>query len=398
MPTLLHLGLGNFHRAHQAIYTVKANALTGSNWRIRGVSLRRPAMRDALRPQEYDYTLVERAGGRSTYRRISVIDDILVEPEDPAAVRSAIADRDTPVITLTITEKGYLPGSAPSSMSVLAEGLALRADHGTPVTLISCDNLTGNGRALETALRAEARALGLDIGGYLDEAVACPDTMVDRIVPATTDALREEVLRETGWADASPVAAEGFSEWVLEDRFASDIPDWAAVGAVIVPSVTPYELRKLRLLNGSHSALAYAGLLKGHSHVHEAIADPDLRQKISGLMSEAIATLPPEMAAHAPAYCEALLERFSNPALAHRLDQIAQDGSQKLPIRLIATLRERQVIGLASPHVEWALSAWCAYVARCHADGQKLHDPMAADLMSVLDEGGSAQDLLDLIG
>ena len=416
MTRILHLGVGNFHRAHQAWYTHEANRLAGEDWRITGVSLRSPRMRDALRPQGFAYTLAvsDRAGER--LHRIGVLDHMLVAPEDAEAVIAALADPDVAVITLTVTEKGYHLGSdgrmrndAPaiaadldaltagrhptSTIGLLAAGLARRAATGAPVTVMSCDNLPENGPRLAAAVRAFAAA-GWDVADYLDRAVAFPASMVDRITPATDDTLRARIA-DTDLPPAEPVATEAFSEWVVEDAFAAARPAWEEAGAVLTEDVRPYELRKLRMLNGAHSYLAYAGTLAGHGFVHEAIADPALREGALALMDEAAATLPDIVRADARAYARALVARFENPHLQHRLRQIAMDGSQKLPIRILGTLRDRKARGMASPACEATLDAWAGFLAAEMEAGRVVDDPDADRLAAGLADGASPRELLE---
>lgn len=400
MKRIVHFGPGNFHRAHQAWYTHLANQQNDTEWRIIGVSLRSSTARDQLAPQDFSYTLVINGDGAPDYQRISVHDEILLAPESPDAVLDLIADPNTEIITLTVTEKGYhingasgrlntenpdiaaeLAGGEPATaIGFLALGLQRRQQNGAaPLTIISCDNLSSNGETLQRIVREFDNQADLGLAPYLDSSVTFPGTMVDRITPATTDGLREEVLRETGWADRSPVATEAFSEWIIEDNFAAAKPAWDKAGAEFVESVSPYELRKLRLLNGPHSFLAYAGLLTGHTYVHEAIDDAVLRRAVEELMLEATFTLPTRMQADAPDYCEKLIERFANPALKHELAQIAWDGSQKLPVRILPVISERDAKGFDSPRACDAISYWLIHIYQRAGAGAKIVDPLAQE-------------------
>ena len=415
MSRIVHLGVGNFHRAHQAWYTQEANRLAEEDWRITGVSLRSPAVRDALRPQGFAYALV--AGDRTGMQlhRIDVLDDILVAPEDPVAVVAALADAEVAAITVTVTEKGYhlgpggtlemdspaiaadleamASGDPPSSMiGLLTAGLTRRARTGDAVTVLSCDNLVENGPRLRAAVQAFAEAAGLEIADYLREAVTFPASMVDRITPSTDDAVAAR-LAGTDLPPAAPVATEAFSEWVIEDAFAGDRPAWDRAGAVLAGDVGPYETRKLRMLNAAHSYLAYAGLLAGHAFVHEAVADARLREGALALMDEATATLVGSARVDA-AYAAALVSRFENPFLEHRLRQIAMDGSLKLPIRVLGTLRARAARGLASPACEATVAAWAAFLAEELRAGRPIDDPDAARLEAGLASGLAPRDLL----
>jgi fructuronate reductase len=372
MGRIVHFGLGNFARAHLLEYTADAGG-----WDVVGVSLRSAAMRDGLSVQGFAYDLCVPGVG---VKRIDVIHDLLVAPENPQAVLDAIAT--TQIISATVTEKGYhldasgrldlgdpaikadLAGLGPATLiGFLAYGLARRA---TPVTVLSCDNRVENGAALARAVRdfAVAAELAIDWNN-----VRFPNAMVDRITPATTDAVRQLS------GDPMAVPTEAFREWVIEDNFAGPRPDWPDVQ--FVQDVAPHELRKLRMLNGAHSLMAYAGLARGHTFVHEAVADSVLRAQVRALMEEAAGTLPRDVRANAPAYAKALIARFENPALMHRLDQIAMDGSQKVPYRFFGTLRDTD--GNA-PAVISGIQAWINFCVSGTAANNVLSDPKAEDL------------------
>lgn len=381
MPTLLHFGTGNFHRAHQAVYTQDAGG-----WTITGVSLRSRAVIDALSPRNCTYTLATQSASGTRYRQIDVISEVLFAPDNPEAVIEAVAKAD--MISLTITEKGYclgangtldlnhpqivsdLDGTSQTAIALLAHGLSRRS---TPVAVLSCDNLTGNGDTLSAAVNTFAARAAI----RLPAGITFPNCMVDRITPATTGALRAEVLAQTGLSDHAPVATEPFTEWVIE-KFDAPHPDWDKAGAQFVTDVAPYEARKLRMLNGAHSTLAYAGLLAGYEFVHEAIADPKLLALIDAVMDEAAQTLPSQI--ETASYKAALLERFANPNLHHKLRQIAMDGSQKLPVRLVEAMAERTARGAASPALSAGIEAWCDFVVRETENHHKLDDPMADTL------------------
>ncbi|MEL6467319.1 MAG: mannitol dehydrogenase family protein [Pseudomonadota bacterium] len=394
MPRILHLGVGNFFRAHAAAYTQDS-----PGWSITGVSFRSSNIRNGLAAQDYTYPLVIKDRDSTKIRPITCLSDIRVAAENPRAIINAVADAQFDVITLTVTEKAYhltasghlnlsapeiqadLEGRGTTVVGTLARGLAQRT---APVTVLCCDNLPDNGVKLDRAVRRFATAAHLSLHSH----VSFPSCMVDRITPATTDDLRTE----TG--DPMAVPTEAFTEWVIEDRFAAAKPAWP--GAQWVDDVAPHEMRKLRMLNGAHSLLAYAGIAKGHTYVHEAVADPDLRSRATALMSEAAATLPPRMQAQAQTYADALIVRFENPNLRHRLRQIAMDGSQKIPIRILATLKDRQ--GTDSPALSQALDAWIAFVRAEVAAGRALDDPRASDLVAASKSSNPDRALRALIG
>lgn len=394
---IVHLGIGAFHRAHQAAMTDAVLAQHGGDWRIMGVSLRSPAARDQLAPQDGLYTLVVRDGAAEQLRVIGAVAGVLVAPADPAAVIAAIAAPTTHIVSLTITEKGYCHDPATGELQIdhpaiahdlehrsqpqsaigfLVAGLAARRGASAgPLTIMSCDNLPDNGRVLAGVVQHFAQLTDPSLAAWIDAHVAFPASMVDRIVPATTDADRHALAMRLGCGDAAMVKTEPFLQWVIEDRFAGPRPAWELAGAQIVADVRPFELAKLRMLNGSHSTLAYLGLLRGHEFVHRAIADPVIAQVIDELMVEAAATLPEVPGLDPVRYARELKRRFANPALQHRLAQIAMDGSQKLPQRLLGTLVDRHDAGEAAPAAAMGVAAWLR-----HFPGPHLDDPLAAEL------------------
>lgn len=387
MPRIVHLGLGAFHRAHQAWYTARA----GRDWAITGVVMRNRALYDTLCAQGGAYTLAEQTQAGLSAQSIAVHDRLILAADEPDAVVRAIADPDVAVITLTITEKGYADTAPGGAVGLLVRGLARRAGHGAaPVTVMSCDNLSGNGDALQRAATAMARATD----ATLDPANTFPNAMVDRITPATTPETLRAIAKATGAPeDRAAVITEGFSDWVIEDRFAGPRPSWDRAGAQIVADVGPFETRKLRLLNGAHSYLAYAGLAAGHVFVHEAFADPALRADVEALWDEATATLPPPAQETAAAYRAALTARFDVPAMRHSLAQIAQDGSLKLRERIVP-------VALASPAnraARRALAAWLRYLEA----GLPIIDPQADTLAQAMAQPiavARAQAALSVLG
>lgn len=405
MPRILHLGLGNFHRAHQAWHTARA----GGDWRITGVVMGNEALYAALRAQGGAYHLGIRGPEGLRVERIALHDRLLLARDDPKAVVAAIADPEVEIVTLTVTEKGYCLGAdgrldldhpaiagdlahgPRSAVGMLTHGLGKRS---TPVTVISCDNVSGNGHKLRAAVSDFARAAGLT----LPTGIRFPDTMVDRITPATTDAIRVEIAAASGIEDAAPVLTEAFSEWVIADDFAGPRPDWHRAGVEIVPDVTPFEMRKLRLLNAAHSFLAYAGLLAGHRYVHEAIADPDLRTGVERLWDEAQATLPEAVLPTTPAYRAALIERFSVADMRHELAQIAADGSLKLPERIVPLVASRD----DAPQAMRAIAAWIAFVSCAQDRAEQINDPNADHIATVIGTAANTRalctDLTALIG
>lgn len=400
---IVHFGLGAFTRAHQAAYTDAAMGLGDSGWMITGVSLRSPAVAQQLNPQNGLYLIAERGGEGTRYRLGGAIRDVLTAPHDSEAVIAAIADPATRIISFTVTEKGYCRAAdgsldpelagAGSFYPLLTEGLRQRRAAGASgVTLLSCDNLGHNGAVLERLMREYLAAHAPDLADWFQAACTCPSTMVDRIVPATTEADRAVAAADTGLEDAALVVTEPFSQWVIEDRFASGRPRWEAAGAQMVSDVGPYETAKLRMLNGAHSLLAYCGLKAGYTYVHEAIADPALLGQAEAQMREAAATIAVAPGQDLATYAADLVARFGNPALNHKLVQIAMDGSQKLPQRWLETLAIRQQAGEQCPAILPAIAAWIG-----HLRGQNgmVDDPLAAELLRA---ATSAQPVQALFG
>lgn len=405
---IVHFGIGAFHRAHQAVYTDDAMAAGDADWRIIGVSLRSADVAEQLNPQDGLYTLAQRSTDQVAARLIGSVAKVIVAPQDPDAVIDALASADTHIVSFTVTEKGYvrrpdgsldwdnadvvsdLAGSAPprTIYGFVAAGLARRKSAGLPgLTLLSCDNLADNGARLRELMSEYLTATDPALAEWFARHCRCPGTMIDRIVPAMTDADRRWIASLTGLEDEGAVITEPFCQWVIEDDFAGPRPRWEAVGAQIVSDVGAYESAKLRMLNGAHSALAYLGLDRGHEFVHQAIGDPTLRRIIETLMrQEAAATLRADAGIDLPAYADALIARFANAALPHRLVQIAMDGSQKIPQRWLEPLAINRAAGRMAPATLLALAAWIG-----HVQGTKrpVDDPMAAQLAALWAKHGA---------
>lgn len=392
---IVHFGIGAFTRAHQAWYTDLTMCVGERDWAICGVSLRSRDVAGQLNPQGGLYTLTERSGTGSNTRLIGAVREVLHAPDQAAAVIERLADPACHIVSFTVTEKGYArapdgsldpAGAEASFYPLLARGLALREARGLPgLTLLSCDNLAANGRVLAALMEQYLDARLPALTGWFARECTVPSTMVDRIVPRSDPDDCEALAQHIGLADRGAVFTESFSQWVIEDRFAGPRPRWEAHGAQLVADVAAFELAKLRMLNGAHSALAYAGLRKGHAFVHEAVADPPLRSLAERLMrSEALSTVPPAPGMDLAAYADALLARFANPALRHRLAQIAMDGTQKIPQRWLDTARQRARRGEQSPAIAAAFDAWLWHLE----DARFVDDPLAPALTAAMAEGG----------
>ncbi|HLQ82137.1 MAG TPA: mannitol dehydrogenase family protein [Bacillota bacterium] len=384
---IVHLGLGAFFRAHQAWYTQLANELPGAEpWGIHALTGRRPDAAELLNAQDCRYTLIER--GPDGDQGIDIRSIVQAGPgADPDSYRPAISDPAVAVITSTITEKGYLVGADDaeriragevpgSAIGRLVDGLRVRREQdGGPLAMVPCDNLTANGEHTERIVLALAEQVDPGLAGWISDHVSFVSTMVDRITPATTDADIADARTLVGWDDRAPVVAEPFSEWVIAGTFPAGRPAWDRVGAQVVEDVEPYEQRKLWLLNGGHSTLAYVGLSRGHATIAEAMADPVCVEALEQVWTDAAPCLPFDSEAIDEA-TRALTDRFTNARIKHRLEQIAGDGSQKLPVRLVSVQRARiaQGIGIGAAFPV-AIGAWVTHLAT-----DKVNDPQAAPL------------------
>jgi fructuronate reductase len=404
---IVHFGIGAFHRAHMAVYTDSAMNAGERDWTIIGVSLRSSGVADLLNPQNGLYTVAEHSGAETSFRLLGSVQKVLVALQDPHSVIDAVASPDTHIISFTITEKGYCRAANGSLDLALADGASVyrflrdglakrRAIGLSGLTLLSCDNLANNGQQLERLLIAYLANHNPDLAHWVTEKCTFPSSMVDRIVPATTPADLDAVEAALGLRDEAHVATEPFSQWVIEDKFAGPRPRWEDYGAEIVSDVAPYETAKLRMLNGAHSALAYIGLKHGHEFVHQATADPAIRPLIERLMREEAA---PSIAA-APgqdlrAYANALLTRFENPSLNHRLAQIAMDGSQKIPQRWLETLKWNREQGRDCPAIVAGLDAWFLHIKGANGP---VDDPRAAELATVELSADATQNVRAIFG
>ena len=390
---------------------------------VHHVDVERAPLPGALAPQEGLYTVAVRDADEAgePRQRLQVIGNLigqLVAPEDPGAVLAAIAAPATRIVSLTITEKGYAHDPASgrlredhpdivhdlqhadtprSAVGFIVRGLALRHERGlSPVSLMSLDNLPHNGRTLQGLVLAFAHRVDAGLAQWIAEACAFPGSMVDRIVPATTDADRARVAVALGCEDAWPVPAEPYLDWVVEDRFVAGRPDWHLAGARCVADATPWEQLKLRAVNGSHSAIAYLGAMAGWKTVDEAIAQPEMRAFIQTLLAEEVrSTLPPLPSLDFDRYVQGLLARFANPALAHRLQQIAMDGSQKLPQRLLAAIELRLAAGRPIACLALAVAAWLHYLRGIDEWGRPyaIDDPQA-DVLAAAREAAEREPTL----
>jgi fructuronate reductase len=416
VPGIVHFGPGAFHRAHQAAYV---DAILGRDprWGISAVALNSTGVADALDPQDGLYTLTL----RDELPRYCIIGSLVerLSARDGRRLAARLAHPHTRLITATVTEKGYCltpdggldmdhpairrdltePDRPTSYVGWLAHGLAERRASGAGgLTVLSCDNLASNGRRQARALLEYAQAIDPNLARWIEDEVRFPSSMVDSITPATDDRLRDQVAAATGLYDAWPIGREPFTQWVVEDDFAGDRPPLEEVGVQYVRSVEPFELAKLRLLNGAHSSLAYLGILLGHQTVDQAIGDPALGPFVERLMRDEIAaTLNPFPGLDRPGYISAVLARFRNPAVQHSLWQIAWDGSQKLPFRLVASMADARAAGRPVDRLALPIAAWFRFLGLPRPPAPALVDPHAARLTE-LSQGGAADRLIDESG
>jgi fructuronate reductase/mannitol 2-dehydrogenase len=385
VPAVVHIGVGGFHRAHQAVYLDDLARLGHRGWGEIGVGLRSPAMRDALVPQDHLFTVVERDRNGDTARVVGSMIGYLYAPDDPQAVLAVLADARTRVVTLTITGNGYpvdedghfhledptvradlaRPRQPTTAFGYLVAALDRRRASGLAgFTVLSCDNLPDNGGVSRTAVLGYARALDPALATWIEQHVSFPAGMVDRITPETDERARRLVREQFGAGDRWPVVTEPFRQWVIEDRFSNGRPPLEQVGVQFVPDVTPYRLMKTRLLNASHSALGYLGFLAGeYDTTSDATANPVIADYLAALMREEIAGLLPEVpGVDLAAYQRTLLERFANPRISDQLSRLCGRGSTKMPAYLLPSLAEARRRGRPTALLTLAVAGWCRYL------------------------------------
>ena len=397
-PSIVHFGVGGFHRAHQAVYLDELAQLGSTDCGVIGVCMRHRTMREALMPQDWLYTVAERGDGEERARAVGVLREVLFAPDDPNAVVEAMADPATTIVSLTITGGAYEsepsgPELASDVFAFIVEALARRRRAGLPpFTVLSCDNVPMNGvRAREAVLRwAAARDRGL--ARWIESEAAFPSSVVDRIVPKTTPEARRFVRDRFGIFDRWPVIAEPYSQWILEDDFSAGRPALEDAGVQLVPDVAAYQLMKKRLLNGGHCALGYVGLLAGHERTDEAMDDPMIRDYLRSLLCEEIAPLLDEVPGiDLDDYIDTLLERFANPGIGDQLSRLAERGSVKMPSYLLPSAAEAQRHGFPDALLAVAVAAWIRCLRGTDLDGRRLRlgDPLGERLGALARAGGT---------
>ena len=421
---IVHIGVGGFHRSHQALYldnyiekqlASQSEQQPESHWGICGVGLLKydQKMQTVLHSQDCLYTLVERSSKEDTARVVGAITEYLLAPENPQAVIDKLADAACRIVTLTITEGGYYviegtgefdadraniqhdlqhPNDPISVYGFLTAALKQRRQKRLPpFTVLSCDNVQGNGDLAGKMLTAFAKLQDPDLGQWIAESVAFPNSMVDRITPATTPADMQMVREQFGIEDDWPVVAEPFIQWVVEDNFCAGRPDWESVGVQMTDDVHPYEMMKLRLLNASHSLLGFLGSLLGYSYTSEAMGDELIRGAIAQLMDEVTPTLPALPDVDLDEYKQTLIERFSNPKVRDQLSRLCLNSSDKLPKFLLGSLRDKLEQGGSIEYLSFTIAAWFRYLNGLDEQGKALpiDDAMAATLREKAQVGKS---------
>ncbi|APW38038.1 mannitol dehydrogenase [Rhodoferax koreense] len=395
---VVHLGLGAFHRAHQAMVFDRLLQDGNPRWGVLGVAMRSTELADALKLQDGLYAVQVASAEGLHWQVVGSLCDTCVAAREPGKVVAALAAPATRWVTLTVTEKGYGPALA----ELLVQGLAARRAAGLDgLTVASCDNLSDNGSKLQRLCLDVAAQQDTALAGWIASRCAFPNSMVDRIVPAATARQRTDAALAFGLDDAGALATEAFWEWVMEDRFAdpSDAAVMRAVGVNVVEDVKPFEEAKLRMLNGSHTAMALLGAVQGWPTVADGVARPDVRQFVHGLMTQMV--MPHLQRPDLPAYRDALLARFANPALQHKVHQIATDSSLKIPLRWLPTLNDNLQAGQGAEPLAFAAAIWMRYLlAEDEQDrGYAISDPQAEALQTLArahrgDAQGTVQALL----
>ena len=411
---IVHFGPGAFHRAHQADY-IDRLLQDDARWGIAAVSLRSPGTVEALKRQAGRYTLAI-LDAETRFRTLAA-HNAFFGPGEGEGVRRLLANPAVRIVSSTVTEKGYClagdgtldfdhgdivhdlaaPDTPVSIVGWLALGLGDRKAAGlAPFVPLCCDNMVSNGKKLRAAVLAYAERLDPELARWIAGEAVFPDAMVDSITPATDEALRTLVREATGFDDLIPVRREGYAEWVIENVLPAAAPDFASAGAVLAADVGAWEKAKLRILNGAHSSLAYLGLLIGHETVADAMADPALARFAERLIRDDIIPSLKPSPLDLQGYAGEILQRFRNPAIGHKLSQIAWDGSQKLPYRLLDTIADALANGRPVERLAVPVAAWMLFVQRQARAGAEIVDPLGAELSRIGLEDGAEEELLAL--
>ncbi|MGI2033575.1 mannitol dehydrogenase family protein [Rhizobium panacihumi] len=398
-PGIVHIGLGAFHRAHQAVFTQRALESAFGPWGIVAVNLRSPEPVKAMAEQDGLFSVIVRGEGDDKAEVIGATVGWICAAEDRVRVLDLLSSEEIRIVTLTVSEKAYgldpvsggldvahpavaadlaNPHEPVGVLGFLVEGLALRRANGlSPFTVLCCDNLPSNGHIVQRLVLDMAERRDPELARWIRENGAFPSSMVDRIVPAATDETRARAQNLLGVEDSLAIETEPFMQWVIEDRFVSGRPQWEAGGALFVDNVEPYEKMKLRLLNGGHTLIAHLGLLHGLDYVRDVMGVPELRALVERHMKAVLPTLDPVPGIDLDDYTRQLIARFANPAIAHRNVQIASDSTQKLPQRIFAPAVEALAAGGDAAEFAYVVAAWIAAVVK----QQDCNDPRREEIL-----------------
>lgn len=426
VPRMVHLGFGAFHRAHQGVYTDILATEHNSDWGYCEVNLIGGEQQIAdLKQQDNLYTVAEMSADAWTARVVGVVKNALhAEVDGLESVLNALREPQVAIVSLTITEKGYCHSPATgqlmldhpmitadlqnrkqpkTALGVVVEALARRKAAGLPAfTVMSCDNMPENGHVVRNVITAYARAIDADLATWIEQNVTFPSTMVDRIVPAVTADTLDKIEQLTGVRDPAGVACEPFRQWVIEDNFVAGRPEWEKAGAELVADVIPFEEMKLRMLNGSHSFLAYLGYLAGYQHINDCMGDENYRLTARALMLQEQAPTLKVQGVDLVRYADLLIDRYSNPALRHRTWQIAMDGSQKLPQRMLDSIRWHLAHNSSFELLALGVAGWMRYVGGVDEQGNviEVSDPLLLVIQKAVQESkegeNRVQALLDI--
>ncbi len=418
VPAVVHIGVGGFHRAHQALYFDDLAETGVTEWGVVGVGLQRPQMGEVLHAQDGLFTVVERGANREFARVVGSVLHYLYAPSDPEAVVRALSDGRTRLVTLTVTGSGYLiddegrfaeddadvqhdlhnPDAPRTMVGFLVEALRRRRARGAgPFTVLSCDNLPDSGAAARTSVVSFARVRDADLAAWIDQHVSFPSSMVDRITPETSPATRDEIEQTFGVADRWPVVTEPFRQWIVEDAFCAGRPPLETVGVQLVADVQEYKLIKARMLNGGHCALGYLGTLVGARTTDQAMAHPQIRTVLERLLEDEVQPLLPAVAGmELTEYRRTTLERFANPAIGDSLARLCRRGSTKMPSYLLPSLTEAIENGTPRRMLVLAVAAWMRYLRGSDLEGQpiEVQDARAESLQALARRGGDDPRLL----
>ena len=421
---IVHFGFGAFHRAHQALLTDRVLNAKGGDWGICEISLfSGDVLMSQLRAQDHLFTVLEKGPDGNQPIIVGAVHECLNAKLDSlAAIIEKFCEPQVAIVSLTITEKGYCldpatgrldtqnarivhdlenPSEPHSAPGILVEALHRRRERGLqPFTVLSCDNIPDNGHVVKNAVLGMAQKRSPELAAWIDAHVSFPGTMVDRIVPAATEASLAEITQALGVDDPCAISCEPFIQWVVEDNFVAGRPEWEVAGVQMVEDVLPWEQMKLRMLNGSHSFLAYLGYLAGYAHINECMEDEHFREAARRLMLDEQAPTLRITDVDLTAYADSLIDRFANPALQHRTWQIAMDGSQKLPQRMLDGIRVHLERHTAWPLLALGVAGWMRYVSGTDDQGNAIdvRDPLSEKIRGIVSTSSEADRVIALLG